>query len=85
MLNLNSGDNAENAIALKQSLEQPSDANNLKKLYKANCKILIATPNNFLHLYNKQLLKNAQCNSLIVDKIDMHIALELGSELGQIA
>lgn len=33
----------------------------------------------------KEGLKNAQCSSLIVDKIDMQIALDLTSDLMEIA
>jgi len=33
----------------------------------------------------KDVLKQAQCSSLIVDKVDMHIALDLTSDLEEIA
>ena len=85
VIGLYSGDNAENMITYKNSISMPSGDLSIQQLYKSKCKIIVSTPNQFLHLLNKQALNNSQCNSLIVDKIDMHIALELGSELEQIA
>ena len=38
-----------------------------------------------LHLLRKDAaLKNSQCSSLIVDKIDMHMALDLTTDLQEI-
>lgn len=85
IVNLYSSDNAENLITLKKSFNLPQSNPSTMQLYKARCKILISTPNNTLNLFKKEGFKNMQCTSLIVDKIDMHIALDLSSELQALA
>lgn len=70
-------------------------ANNMKALYKAKCKVLISTPNQILPLFKKGAFDNTECSTLIIDKvrlitlkyfkIDMHIALDLSSDLEEVA
>ena len=77
VLGLFSGDKAENTIVLKQAIAKPQ-IDDIKANVKARCKVIISTPTQFLAVLPKVEMA---CSSLIVDKIDMHIALELSKEL----
>lgn len=81
---LYSGDAQDNLARLKDSFKA-GPQNDQKALYKSKCKVIISTPTQFLEVIKKDGLKNAQCSSLIVDKLDMHMALDLTSELKTIA
>ena len=54
----------------------------MKANVKARCKVIISTPTQYLASLPKLEMV---CSSLIVDKMDMHIALELSKELSDIA
>ena len=86
VVDLYSGDKVENAHKLKTALQPAHEGSDLKALAKARCKILLSTPTQFLELLNKKLIPaTLKCNSLLIDKVDMHIALDLSSELQKIA
>ena len=82
VIDLYSGDKAESAIALKRALGKPESTDDLRASLKARCKVVISTPPQLLSLVPK--LPGA-CSSLVVDKVDMHIALDLTSELTELA
>lgn len=86
IVDIYSGDKVENALRLKQATAAPSDADDLKASIKARCKVLLSTPTQFLDLVtSKKVPAQLLCSSLFVDKVDMHIALDLSSELVKIA
>lgn len=85
VVDLFDGDKVEIAHKLKSALIAPV-GDDLKAQAKARCKILLSTPTQFLELLNKKALPvTLKCNSLIVDKVDMHLALDLSAELLKIA
>ena len=49
---------------------------------KARCKLIISTPPQFLSVIPKL---QGTCSSLVVDKMDMHVALDLSKELLEVA
>jgi hypothetical protein len=81
-------DKIENALRLKQSLIAKEDRD-VKKLIKSLCKVIVATPSTYLDVLNapKQHRSDValQISSIILDKVEMHIALELTNELLKIA
>lgn len=83
IVDLYSGDKAENQITLKQALIKPQGEDQ-KQSVKARCKVIISTPPQFLQIV-KGKTDGLVCSSLIVDKIDMHIALDLNKELVDVA
>lgn len=82
VIDLFSGDKAENAIALKQAFAKPETTQDLRAALKARCKVLISTPTQFLTVIPKL---QGTCSTLVVDKKDMHIALDLSKELMEVA
>ena len=56
----------------------------VKKAYKDKNKLLIMTPSQALSILRSGQLKNAVLESIFIDKIDMHIALEQGGDLVEI-
>lgn len=60
----------------------------MKAQIKARCKVLLSTPTQFLDVVANQKQKfpeGLRCSSLFIDKVDMHIALDLSNELVKIA
>ena len=45
VVGLYAGDNAENTITLKKSMNIVNAGNDMKSLYKARCKVIVSTPN----------------------------------------
>jgi hypothetical protein len=84
IVNLSHAEVEENVIELKKSLSGKKGTD-MKDLIKQNNKVIITTPNQATALLKKGLFKNLVCHSIIVDKIDMHIALDLSSDLKEIA
>ena len=85
VVDLFDGDKVEIAHKLKSSLVVPAGGD-LKAVAKSMCKVLLSTPTQFLELLNKKAIPTTlKCNSLVVDKVDMHLALDLSAELLKIA
>lgn len=83
-VDLFNGDKVEIIHRLKQVLAAKPDPADLKSSVKARCKVLISTPHMFLEVLKANKVP-VKCHSLYLDKIDMHCALELSSELLKVA
>jgi hypothetical protein len=52
-----------------------------KDMYQSKNKMIITTPNQALLLFKTHTFKSMVNEAIVIDKVDMHIALELGSDL----
>ena len=82
IIDLYNGDKQENAIHLKKALT-PITSSDPRVQIKARCKVIVSTPTQYLEIL-KAKVNAFSVTSLFVDKVDMHIALDLTNELVKI-
>ncbi len=75
---LNGADIQENKFKLAASLKESESGS---RQFQSKNKMIITTPNQANILFKSGIFKNAVNEAIVIDKVDMHIALELGSDL----
>lgn len=86
IVDLYNGDRVEINHRLKSVISSSTTSSgDDRSVFKARCKVLISTPSQFLEVLKTPSKAALECNSLYVDKIDLHSALDLTNELVKIS